>query len=349
MIRNIVMFLNYNYGVTQIIGFRYGYQGFIPEYGHATINLTPETVKGIHYEGGTILSSSRGEQNIEAIVECLIRQNINILFCIGGDGTLKGAHRIAQELKKRKLKISIIGIPKTIDNDILYCTKTFGFESAFSKAVESIQSAHVEAYGAPNGIVLVKLMGRDSGFIAANTVLACPDVNFILIPEIRFSLEGEQGLFKSLENYLHHKKSKNKHPHAVVVVAEGAGQYFFQENRETDASGNQKYRDIGLFLKKEISEYFKNRMPISLKYIEPSYIIRSVPANAHDAIFCHQLAESAVHAGMAGKTDMMVGYWNSKFTHVPLEVVISGRKKIDPKGSLWRRVLNATGQPMNMQ
>jgi 6-phosphofructokinase 1 len=348
IIRNIVMQLTYNYGVNQIIGFQYGYQGFIPSYGHPIIPLTPERVKGIHHMGGSMLSSSRGEQSVEEIVDCLVRQNVNILFCIGGDGTLRGAHDIHEVITRRKLKISIIGLPKTIDNDIMYCAKTFGFETAFSEAVDSIRAAHVEAYGAPNGIVLVKLMGRDSGFIAANSVLACPDVNFVLVPEVRFELEGENGLFPTVERYLLSKRSKAAHPHAVIVVAEGAGQYFFEDNRGTDASGNRKYADIGIFLRDKMKEYFKPRMEVNLKYIEPSYLIRSVPANAHDAIFCHHLAENAAHAGMAGKTDMMIGFWNGNFTHVPFTAVIQGRKKIDPNSEFWRQVLQTTGQPANM-
>ncbi len=349
VIRNLVMQLNYNYGVHYIFGFQYGYQGFIPEYAHPLIDLTPASVRDIHTKGGSILSSSRGHQSVEEIVDCLERRMINILYCIGGDGTLTGAHHLFEEVHKRGLKISIVGIPKTIDNDINYCFKTFGFETAFAKAVESIHAADAESLGAPNGIALVKLMGRDSGFIAANTVLACPAVNYVLIPEVPFSLDGETGLLRQLEKRLQRQRQKGKIAHAVLVVAEGAGQNLFESTAsETDASGNVRHRDIGLLLKDRISDYFKDRIPINLKYIEPSYMIRSLPANAHDSIFCYHLADSAVHAGMCGKTDMMVGYWNGKFTHVPLDLVIGNRKKIKPHGEFWRKVLACTGQPANM-
>ena len=349
VIRNLVMQLNHNYGVHYIFGFQYGYQGFIPKYGHPLIDLTSEAVRDIHTKGGSILSSSRGHQHVEEIVDCLERRMINVLYCIGGDGTLTGAHHIFEEVQKRGLKISIVGIPKTIDNDINYCFKTFGFETAFAKAVESIHAADAESLGAPNGIALVKLMGRDSGFIAANTVLACPAVNYVLIPEIPFSLDGETGLLRKLECRLLSQKRDGKIPHAVIVVAEGAGQNLFENlNYETDASGNVKHRDIGILLRDRINDYFKDRLDINLKYIEPSYMIRSLPANPHDSIFCYHLADSAVHAGMSGKTDVMVGYWNGKFTHVPLSLAIGTRKKIRPHGDFWRKVLACTGQPANM-
>jgi 6-phosphofructokinase 1 len=342
------MQLFYQYGVRQVHGFLYGFQGFIPKYAHPMVELTPESVKGIHSQGGSILMSSRGHQDIGEIVDCLEQNHLNLLFTIGGDGTLRGAHLIAQEVLKRGLKIAVIGVPKTIDNDIAFCVKTFGFETAFAKAVESIQSAHVEATGAPYGIVIVKLMGRDSGFIAANTSLACPDVNVVLVPELPFTLDGENGLLKVLERRLRKLVEERRHPHAVIAVAEGAGQELMESSGEQDPSGNVRYGDIGQFLKAKITEYFKDKLPINLKSIEPSYMIRSLPANPSDAIFCFYLADHVVHAAMAGKTDMMVGFWNGHFTHVPLTQVTKGRKKIDTGSDFWRQVLYSTGQPARM-
>ena len=345
VIRTIVMQLHHNYGVQRIHGFRYGFQGFIPSYQHEIMDMTPANVRNIHNLGGSILSSSRGPQDPGEIVDCLERNNIRILFCIGGDGTLHGAHAIAEEVERRKEKISIICIPKTIDNDIPYCVKTFGFETAFSKAVEAVQAAHSEAYGYNYGVVIIKLMGRNSGFIAANTSLACPDVNFVLIPEVPFTMQGEKGLLRSLERGFENKKKQGRHPHSVIVVAEGAGQDLLENNGdERDASGNVRFKDIGFFLKENIQKYFKDRYPVNIKLIEPSYMIRSLPANPHDAIFCYYLADHAVHAAMAGKTDMMVGYWNGHFTHVPLEIVNKNQKRIDPHGEFWRQVLFSTGQ-----
>ena len=267
------------------------------------------------------------------MVDTLEILNINVLFCIGGDGTLRGAHAIHNEIEKRKLKISIAGIPKTIDNDIDLIQKSFGFETAFSIA---------NAY---NGIALVKLMGRDSGFIAANAALAIQEVNFVLIPEITFDLYGPHGFFNALK-----KRLEARH-HAVIVVAEGAAQEFFDcaENSK-DVSGNVKYKDIGIFLKDKISEEFKKEsFPHSIKYIDPSYIIRSAPANANDSKFCNLLAQNAVHAAIAGKTDFVIGFWNNQFTLMPIEIVVAKRKKIDVEGELWWNVLEATGQPISMK
>ncbi len=349
VIRTIVMQLQHNYGIPHVYGFKYGYQGFIPKYRHDIIELTPEVVKNVHYEGGSMLSSSRGPQDPAEIVDCLERHSIKILFTIGGDGTLRGAHAIVEEIERRDLKIAVVGIPKTIDNDIPFCVKTFGFETAFSKAVEAVQAAHVEAYGTNYGIVVIKLMGRDSGFIAANTSLACPDVNYVLVPEVPFTLKGEQGLLQSIQRMFEKKAGVDQHPHAVIVVAEGVGQDLMgNTGEERDASGNVRYRDISQFLKREILDYFEGKIPVTVKIIEPSYLIRSLPANPHDAIFCYYLADNAVHAAMSGRTDMMIGYWNGHFTHVPLEEVGKETKRIDPNSEFWRQVLFSTGQPRDM-
>ncbi len=345
VIRSIVMELYYRYGVRTIFGFRYGYRGFIPKYAYEPMTLTPENVRDIHEKGGSILASSRGPQDTGEIVDCLERMNISILFVIGGDGTLRGAQEIYEEITKRKLKISVIGIPKTIDNDISYVEKTFGLETAFSVAAEAIRSAHTEAKGAPYGIGLVKVMGRLSGFIAANAALALNEVNFVLIPEVPFDLYGPKGFLKTLEKRLANKG------HAVIIVAEGAGQqYLMKDFGRRDDSGNPVLGDIGIFLKTEIKKYFKENTNyyVNLKYIDPSYLVRSVPANAHDAIYCMQLAQNAVHAGMAGKTGMIVGRWNGEFTHVPIKLAISERKFLSPEDPLWLSVLEATGQPIRM-
>ena len=340
IIRSIVLELHYIYGVRHIYGFPYGLQGFIPEYRHEVEELTPGRVVNIHEMGGTILGSSRGPQDIDAIVDCLERMHIGILFMIGGDGTLMAASRINETIRKRGLKISIISIPKTIDNDIHMLSKSFGFDSAVDIATEAVKGAHKEAEGYPNGMGLIKLMGRHSGFIAATAALAQQDVNFVLIPEIDFDLDGENGLLKNLQKRLERRK------HAVILIAEGAGQKFFHEaEKQYDPSGNLKLHDIGLYLKDRITNYFKQQnMEISLKYIDPSYMVRSLPANANDHVYCTFLGRDAVHAGMAGKTDMIVGHWNDHFVHVPVPLTAGKRKQVDPGGKLWQTVLEATGQ-----
>ena len=341
VIRSIVLELYFIYGVQNVIGIPYGYQGFIPKYGHPVIDLTPERVSYIHELGGTILSSSRGQYKTEDIVDAIQQLNINILFTIGGDGTLKGADSIAQEIKRRGLFTAVIGIPKTIDNDISLVEKSFGFETAVEDAAKVIRSAHVESLGAPNGIGMVKLMGRYSGFIAAYAALASREVNFVLIPESDFDLEGSQGLLVSLE-----KRLKDR-GHAVIVVAEGAGQKYLADLPQTkDPSGNIKLGDIGTFLADRIRQHFTEiKMEINLKYIDPSYIIRSQPANSNDRIFCGFLGQHAVHAGMAGKTNMMVSLWNNEYVHIPIRATVAKRKQVDVRGNMWMSVLESTGQP----
>ncbi len=342
VIRAIVMELYHRYGVRNIIGIKYGFQGLIPSYGHEIVELTPECVENIHREGGSILSSSRGQQNIGEMVDALVRMNVSILFCIGGDGTMRAAERITEEITWRKLSISVIGIPKTIDNDLNFIQKTFGFDTAIAESVKAIACAHIEARGAPLGIGLVKIMGRLSGQIAVGAALAQNDVNFVLVPEVPFRLEGHHGLLQALETRLEARK------HCVILVAEGAGQELMRNDqmaRETDASGNIRLLDIGYFLKVRIEEHFKKKgLEINLKYIDPSYMIRSVPASASDCIYCSALGQYAVHAGMAGKTGMLVGLMKDEYVHLPIRVVTSG-KQIDPAGNLWMRVLESTGQP----
>jgi 6-phosphofructokinase 1 len=345
VIRSIVNELYYRYNINRIIGIQYGYRGFIASNNHPVLDLTPQRVESIHLFGGSILGSSRGEQNVSQIVDRLNELNVDILFCIGGDGTLRGAHAIHEEITSRNLKISIAGIPKTIDNDINLIDKSFGFETAFTIANDIIRSAHNEAIGAYNGIAIVKLMGRDSGFIAAYAALSIQEVNFVLVPEITFDLYGAKGFLQVLRNRL-----ENRH-HALIVMAEGAGQHFFEgDTIEQDASGNIKNKDIGLYLKDKISEDFRSKnFPFSLKYIDPSYIIRSAPANANDGKFCGLLAQNAVHAAMAGKTDFVIGHWNNYFTLLPIPVAVSKRKKIDVEGELWWNILETTGQPVSMK
>jgi len=341
VIKGLVQVLHFDYGVRNIFGIPYGYRGLNPNYRLAPVVLTPEIVDTLHEEGGTVLGSSRGEQPPEVMVDTLQRLNINILFCIGGDGTLRGAHAIQEEIERRKLPISIVGIPKTIDNDLNLVDRTFGFETAVYKAAEIIGNAHVEARGAYNGLSIVKLMGRDSGFIAAYATLANTVVNICLIPEVPFRMEGHDGLLQALE-----RRFRNGKTHCVLVVAEGAGQELFQSLPEVkDASGNVLKHDIGDFLCERIHTHFETLgLDLAIKYFDPSYSIRSVPAEGTDAIFCYQLAENAVHAAMAGRTDIVVGSTGGAFTHVPIPYATFQRKKIDVNGPLWHAILSATRQ-----
>jgi len=340
VIRAIVLSLYHHYGVRKVFGFRYGFEGLAPSYYHTPLDLTPSLVGGIHQKGGSVLGSSRGPQDAKIMVDTLVHLGIGLLFVIGGDGTLRGAESIAKEIERRGLRIGVVSIPKTIDNDICNVDISFGYETAVAESRRSTSTAHVEAIGARNGIGLVKLMGRESGFIAAAATLANNEVNFCLIPEVPFSLDV---FLKALEKRLRLRG------HAVIVVGEGAGQNLFEDNLGADASGNRKLGDIGHLLKDSIKSYFQAQaMDISLKYIDPSYMIRSTAASASDSAFCLQLGQYAVHAGMSGRTNMLVGHWNNQFTHVPIPMAVQSRKKVDPQGKLWASVLASTGQPINM-
>jgi 6-phosphofructokinase 1 len=344
VIRSLVMSLRFGYGVNRILGFRFGFAGLGADPPVPPIELTPELVERIHEHGGTILGSSRGPQDVGEMISTLVENNVGILFCIGGDGTLRGASAIAREVLDRGLKISVVGIPKTIDNDILWIERSFGFSTAVEYARRAIQAAHAEAKGAWNGVGLVKLMGRHSGFISAGACLATNDANFCLVPEVPFTLEGQGGFLHRLEQRLLAKR------HAVVVVAEGAGQDLLDgAGEERDASGNVKLLDVGNFLRGRILAHLADKkIAGSVRYIDPSYLIRSLPANALDSEFCLLLGLHAVHAAMSGRTDMVVGFWNQRFTNVPIDCVTRQRNQIHPLGSIWPRVLEAIGQPASM-
>ena len=340
VIRSIVLSLYHGYGVRNIFGIRYGLQGFVPKYGHDIMELKPESVANLLKMGGSILGSSRGPQPIDEILDSLERMNIGLLFMIGGDGTLVAATRIADAIADRGLKIGVVCIPKTIDNDIHLVARSFGFDTAVDVATQAILGAHNESEGYPNGIGLIKLMGRHSGFIAATAALAQQDVNFVLIPEVDFDLEGPHGFFAALEKRLELRG------HGVIVVAEGAGQKFFEGMEdELDESGNVRLKDIGPFLKDAMLAHFqKKALKVTIKYIDPSYMIRSLPANANDHVFCSFLGRDAVHAGMSGKTRLLIGFWNNNLVHVPLSASAGERKQVDEHGKLWNSVLEATGQ-----
>ena len=340
VIRSLVHELNHGYGVREILGFVNGYQGLDPWRGSEPIALTHEFVEDIHKEGGTVLNTSRGPVDINVAVDNLIRRKINILFVVGGDGTQRGGNELYQEAKRRGYPLSVVGIPKTIDNDVAFVSRTFGYVTAVNEAAKAISCAHTEAHSVQNGISVVKIMGRYAGFIAAGATVASQDVNFTLVPEVPFVLEGEQGFLEAL------KQRILKRGHAVILVAEGAGQHLFNHREDAhDASGNLKFQDIGIFLRDRISSFFKEKsIPFNMRYFDPSYLIRSVPACAEDAVLCDFFARNAVHAAMAGKTGLVIGFQHGTFTHVPIELLAKQQKCLDLNSPSWLGVLSATGQ-----
>ena len=341
VIRSTFFEMHYNYGVPEVLGLRYGYAGLNPATAEEPMLLSRDIVDHIHEHGGSVLGTSRGPQPPEVMVKYLADRKINILICVGGDGTLRGAKAIADEACRQKLPIAVIGVPKTIDNDVMYVQRTFGVASAMERASQILDCAHMEARSVFNGIGLVKVMGREAGFIACFATLANQEVNLTLIPEVPFAMDGEHGALEYLRKRLLSRQ------HAVIVVAEGAGQDLLDSQPGgLDKSGNRKLGDIGVFMKQKVTDHFKKiGMPVEVKYFDPSYYIRSGRANADDAVFCDQLARHAVHAAMAGKTGAVISYWNGTFMHVPIALATSGKKQVDPEGSLWTSVLAATGQP----
>jgi 6-phosphofructokinase 1 len=342
VIRGLVLELHRHYGVTDIVGFRNGYAGLVSK--DEPVRLTPAFVEDIHNRGGTILGTSRGDQDAGEMTENLARHEISVLFVVGGDGTLRGAQKIANAAAERDLTLSVIGVPKTIDNDIPYLDHSFGFQTAFARATDSIAAAHTEASSTPNGVGLVKLMGRHSGFIACYAALANHHVDFVLIPEVPFALEGANGFLANV------RRRVEQQGHAVAVVAEGAGQDLVPRGESRDASGNLRLADIGQLVRDEITREFADAgAGLNLRYVDPGYAIRSVPANPYDAVFCIRLAQAAVHAAMAGRTAMVVGRWHGRFVHLPISLATGSRNRVDPNGDLWMSVLEATGQPQTFQ
>ncbi len=341
VIRSLTRELVRGYGIRSVLGIRDGYRGLDPGRGKPPIELTEEFVEDIHKDGGTALGTSRGPVDMGIAVQFLIDRQINMLFTVGGDGTQRGGYELYREAQRRGHPLSVVGIPKTVDNDVAFVTRSFGYLTAVQEGAAVLHRAHTEARSVENGIAVVKLMGRHAGFIAAGATVASQDVNYCLIPEVPFSLDGPEGLLPSL------KRRVLKKSHAVVALAEGAGQdLLVAEEGERDASGNVKLRDIGPFLRERIEAYFKaENIPVIMRYIDPSYIIRSSPANSEDSILCDFFARNAAHAAMAGKTGLVIGYLHDKFIHVPIELLTSRKKQVDPDGFIWSAVLSATSQP----
>ncbi|MCU0960445.1 MAG: ATP-dependent 6-phosphofructokinase [Pirellulaceae bacterium] len=341
VIRSATLELIYNYGVQRVLGIRNGYRGLNPQSGDTPVPLTPDFVERIHYLGGTVLGTSRGPQPIAAMVDFLEQQRIDVLFCVGGDGTQRGAQEIHHEVQRRGLAKAIVGIPKTIDNDVAYVSSTFGYATALEQAEKVLRAAHTEAHSVVNGIGLVRLMGREAGFIAAGAALVSQEANFVLVPEVPFPLDGDQGFLTALERRI------LKRAHALIVVAEGAGQHLFPDHSaRKDASGNPIHEDIGVFLRERILAHFAGRgIPVTLKYLDPSYLIRAVPANAWDMFLSDQMARYAVHAAMSGRTDVLIGTWHSHFVHLPIRTVVGQKKYMNRDDMLWTGVLASTGQP----
>ena len=332
VIRSVTRELLREYGASTVLGIRGGYRGLDPSRGKPPIELTEDVVEDIHRKGGSLLGTSRGPVDPAIAVDFLARLQVNILFTVGGDGTQRGGHVLFEEARKRGHKLAVVGIPKTIDNDLRFVSRSFGYTTAVDEAVRVIDAAHTEARSADNGVAVVKLMGRRAGFVAAAATVSSQDVNFCLLPEVPFSLQGPGGSFAALEERLAQKA------HAVVVVAEGAGQELLPTSGDTDASGNPKLADVGTFLRDQLDAHFKARkIEMTMRYFDPGYLIRACAANSEDAVLCDRLGRHAVHAAMAGKTGLVVSFLNGQFVHVPIGLITEGAKRLDLTGGALSR------------
>lgn len=328
------------YGIHRVLGFRFGYEGIPTTGGHEPVPLTLERVATVHREAGSILGVSRGHQDASAIVDGLVEHGVNALVAIGGDGTLRGVHAICEEIERRGLLLPVVGVPKTIDNDISWVQRSFGLDTAVTVARDALDAASNEARAAWDGVGLVRLMGRESGFITAMATLASGVVDFCLIPEVPFAIEGSGGLLEAIERRLRERRA------CVIAVAEGAG-HDLLGTASVDASGNAVPHDIGTFLRDTIARELPARgITPNLKYVDPSYMVRGTRATANDSVFCTTLGQQAVHAVLSGYTDCVVGHWSQHFTLVPTRLATSTRQRVDPDSSLWRTVVALTGQKL---
>jgi len=326
------------YGLKRVLGFRFGYSGLVSHQGPPPIELSLDDVAVVHRRGGSMLGVSRGHQEPSDMVDGLVAHGVDSLIAIGGDGTLRGVHAICEEIARRDLRITVVGVPKTIDNDIGWVQRSFGLDTAVAVASEALTVASTEARSAWGGVGLVRLMGRESGFITAFASLASGVVDFCLIPESRFEIDGEGGLLEALE-----VKLRTRHA-AVIAVAEGAGRDILGVER-IDGSGNEIPHDVGLHLRDRIRKEMSERgIAVDVKYIDPSYTVRGVPASANDSVFCARLGQHAVHAAMSGFSDVLIGHWNEHFTLVPTPVATAERQRVSLESSLWRSVQQLTGQ-----
>jgi 6-phosphofructokinase 1 len=335
--RGLTYMCHRTYKVKRVIGFRYGFWGLSAEGRDTAIELDPRRVRSVHNRGGTFLGSSRGPQSAIEMVDTLVQFNVNILFTIGGDGTQRGASKIVEEIQKRKLDIAVMGIPKTIDNDLGFSHRTFGYQTAVEHAAHAIRAAYSEAASHPYGVGIVKVMGRHSGFIAAEATIASQDANLCLIPENKLTQEA---FFELVESRFRQADT------LVICVAEGFGQEWVETgDLGKDASGNKKLADIGTYMRDLMTAWMKKHPKAhvgTVKLIDPSYMIRAVPANTSDASFCVNLATLAVHEAMRGTTNALIVNWYRNFIVIPIKLAVSLRKVVALNGELWRQVREVT-------
>jgi len=328
------------YGVQSVIGFHGGFSGI---FSMPFERLTLESTQGIQNLGGTILSSARGGFDADRILNKLEDLRISQLFIVGGDGSMRGARELVVAITKRPWPVAIIGIPKTIDNDIGLIDHSFGFQTAVEETLRAVRAAKVEAACSINGVGVVQCMGRHAGYIAAQVTLASAEVDLCIIPEVPIAIDG------SLDVLEHVIRVVEKKGHAVVVVAEGAGENLLGKSEEFDASGNRRLRPIGPWIKEAIAERLTMRgLGRQVRLIDPSYMVRSVAAYSVDSILCTLLSLAAVHAAMDGYTGVCVALVNGRSVMVPLDLIVEASpRKVDVCSRTYERIVSLTSQPFD--
>ena len=330
------------------------YDGFVGLYNKpldkTPASLRPEITEPWLDRGGSMLGARRfHEQELgelaDQITANLALNDINILYVIGGDGSLKVAHEIAQRAKARN--ISVVGIPKTMDNDVLWVWQSFGFNTAVQKAAEVVNTMHAEAESTRR-VGLIELFGAESGFVAANATLASGHVDLVLVPEIFLALCPQQceALLDRFIEYLSQTVRSKERAHAIVVLAEGVGELFKQRQVKLGGqpvSGKNFAGELRDFLQGGLKDPLGRVVDVFVN--QPRHNIRAVPANAYDQIYCARLGALAVDNALAGYTDVMVSQWLTEYVLVPLELVALGKKSIPPGGMFWKQVVSSTGQP----
>mmetsp|Transcript_20291 Transcript_20291/g.48093 ORF Transcript_20291/g.48093 Transcript_20291/m.48093 type:complete len:415 (+) Transcript_20291:167-1411(+) len=334
IIRGVTKCLWNEYGVREILGITAGYNGLSDPETHPPVKLTEEMVRDIHMKGGSIIKAARGGFDAEKICDNLQRLGITVLFLVGGDGTQFAGHLLYEAARKRRLAVSIVGIPKSIDNDVVLFDRTFGFDTAVAKASEVIRNALVEASSCDRGVGIVKLMGRDSGFVAMHAATAADVVDLCMIPEVKVDMKD---VIEHVDATLAKKK------YMVIAVAEGAGQELVSTGKQDD-TGHTVYGDIGVFLKDTLNKHLKASGGRTF-YIDPSYIIRSVPITPNDHIYCVRLANDAVHTAMRGYTGVCVGAMHNVVCMLPSRLIASGKKKVRPHSSSWQGCVQTCNMP----
>jgi ATP-dependent phosphofructokinase / diphosphate-dependent phosphofructokinase len=300
----------------QIIGFRYGWAGVLEA---NTVELTARNTAGILHRGGTILGTSRtnpfkGDGGGTALVrETLEREGIDALIPIGGEDTLGVAARLSAE------GVPVVGVPKTIDNDLAGTDVTFGFHTAVQIATDAIDRLHTTAES-HNRVIILEVMGRHAGWIAAYSGIA-GGADVILVPERPFDIDE---VCESIK-----RRHAGGRTFSIVVVSEGAvprdGGGLTTAGAKTDAFGHARLGGIAVLLEGEVEQRtgFETRMTIL------GHVQRGGTPTAYDRVLATRFGVKAVAAADRGEFGSMVSLRGTDIDLVPLADAVAEPKILD--------------------